>query len=94
VSSEKRDIKQENIIYNNILTDAVTSLIDTLKQAGYNPPISIQVDKQTFNKLLQEASELYSSINVKDSIENIEFPVRKQKIIEHIKQLHSDKSRK
>jgi hypothetical protein len=73
--SEKRDVEQENIMDNNVLTDAVTSFINSFKQAGYNPPISIQVDKRTFDKLLQEASELYSSINIKDSIENQEFSI-------------------
>jgi hypothetical protein len=29
----------------------------------------------SFNKLLQEASELYSSVNIKDSIENQEFSI-------------------
>ncbi len=56
-----------------MLLDAVTSLIDAFKQAGYNSPTSIQVDKRAFDKLLEEASKLYSSINVKNSIETMNF---------------------
>lgn len=57
----------------DMLLDAVTSLIDAFKQAGYNSPTSIQVDKRAFDKLLEEASKLYSSINVKNSIETMNF---------------------
>jgi hypothetical protein len=75
MSSEKRGLDEENFVYTSILLDAVTSLINTFKQAGYNPPINIQVDKLTFDELLEEASKLYSSINVKDSIVNQEFSI-------------------
>lgn len=71
--SKKRRLNQEDSLDTGMLLDAVTSLIDSFKQAGYNPPTSIQVDKRAFDKLLEEASELYSSINVKDSIANNEF---------------------
>ena len=75
MSSEKRGLDEENFVDTSILLDAVTSLINTFKQAGYNPPINIQVDKLTFDELLEEASKLYSSINVKDSIVNQEFSI-------------------
>ena len=71
--SGKERLNQENFVDTSLLLDAVTSLIDAFKQAGYNPPITIQVDKKAFDKLLEEASNLYSSINVKNSIENQEF---------------------
>jgi ribosomal protein L44E len=75
MSSEKRGLDEENFVDTSILLDAVTSLISTFKQAGYTPPTSIQVDKLAFDELLEEASKLYSSINVKDSIVNQEFSI-------------------
>jgi hypothetical protein len=75
MSAEKRRLNQENFVDTSLLLDAITSLINGFKQAGYNPPISIRVDKWAFDKLLEEASKLYSSINVKDSIENQEFSI-------------------
>ena len=74
--SGKRGLHQENFD-TSMLLDAVTSLIDAFKQAGYNYPTSIHVDKKAFDKLLEEASKLYSSINVKDSIANQEFSIAK-----------------
>lgn len=73
--SEKGRLDQENFVDTSLLLDAVTSLIDAFKQAGYNPPISIRVDKRAFNRLLDEASKLYSSINVKESIAKHEFSI-------------------
>lgn len=75
MSSEEKRLDQENFVDTSLLLDAITSLIDGFKQAGYNPPISIRVDKWAFDRLLEEASKLYSSINVKDSIENQEFSI-------------------
>jgi hypothetical protein len=75
MSAEKRRLNQENFVDTSLLLDAITSLIDGFKQAGYNPPISIRVDKWAFDRLLEEASKLYSSINVKDSIENQKFSI-------------------
>ena len=66
--SEKRGLNQENLVDTSILLDAVISLINIFKHAGHNPPINIRVDKRAFDKLLEEASRLYSSINVKNSI--------------------------
>ena len=75
MSSEKRELNEVNFVDASILLDAVTSLISTFKQAGYTPPTSIQVDKLAFDELLEEASKLYSSINVKDSITNQGFSI-------------------
>jgi predicted RNA-binding Zn-ribbon protein involved in translation (DUF1610 family) len=71
--SGKGSVNRENFVDTSLLLDAVTSLIDAFKQAGYNPPVSVRVDKQAFDKLLEEASKLYSSVNVRDSIANKEF---------------------
>lgn len=75
MSLEKRGLNEESFVDTSILLDAVTSLISAFKQAGYTPPTSIQVDKWAFDELLEEASKLYSSINVKDSIANQEFSI-------------------
>jgi hypothetical protein len=71
----KGKLNQENFVDASLLLDSVTSLIDAFKQAGYSPPISIRVDKRAFDRLLEEASKLYSSINVKDSVMNQEFSI-------------------
>jgi hypothetical protein len=47
--SGKRGVHQENFD-TDMLLDTVTSLIDAFKQAGYNSPTSIQVDKKAFDK--------------------------------------------
>lgn len=73
--SEKRGLNQENLVDTSILLDAVISLINTFKHAGYNPPINIRVDKRAFDKLLEEASKLYSSINIKNLITNQGFSI-------------------
>ena len=75
MSSEKRGLNEVDFVDTNILLDAVTSIINAFKQAGYNPPINIQVNNWAFDELLEEASKLYSSINVKDSIVNQEFSI-------------------
>ena len=71
--SEKRGLNQENLVDTSILLDAVISLINTFKHAGYNPPINIRVDKRAFDKLLEEASKLYSSINIKTRLQIKDF---------------------
>jgi len=67
--SEKGSLNRDNFVDASLLLDAITSLIDAFKQAGYNPPVSIRVDKQAFDTLLEETSKLYTTDNVKDSIE-------------------------
>jgi hypothetical protein len=39
------------------------------------PQSGINIDKLAFDELLEEASKLYSSINVRDSISNQEFSI-------------------
>jgi hypothetical protein len=62
----------ENIVDRSILTDAVISLANTFKEAGSNPPIMIQVDKNTFDKLLAESVKLYN-IDTKKAITERKF---------------------
>jgi hypothetical protein len=71
----KGRLDEENIADKRILIDAVISLTNAFKEAGYNPPSSIRVDKRAFDKLLEEAAPLYNSINVKDSITNHEISI-------------------
>jgi hypothetical protein len=42
--SGKGGLNEENFVDTSILLDAITSLIDAFKQAGYNPPINIGID--------------------------------------------------
>jgi hypothetical protein len=46
--------------YKSILIDAVIMLANTFKQAGCNPPKKIEVDQQTFDKMLAESIKLYN----------------------------------
>ena len=42
------------------MSDATITLANVFKEAGYNPPSKIEVDAQTFDKLLAEAMKLYN----------------------------------
>jgi hypothetical protein len=44
-----------------------------IQRSCFNPQSGINIDKLAFDELLEEASKLYSSINVRDSISNQEF---------------------
>ena len=49
------------IIYGqSVLSNAIIKLANAFREAGYNPPSKIEVDSQTFDKLLAEAMELYN----------------------------------
>ena len=50
----------ESIYSQSILIDAIITLANAFKEAGYDPPSKIEVDSQTFDKLLAEAMELYN----------------------------------
>jgi hypothetical protein len=43
-----------------MLSNAIITLANAFREAGYNPPNKIEVDSQTFDKLLAEAMELYN----------------------------------
>ena len=50
----------ESIYSQSVLSNAIIKLANAFKEAGYNPPSKIEVDSQTFDKLLAEAMELYN----------------------------------
>ena len=50
----------ESIYSQSILSNAIIKLANAFREAGYNPPSKIEVDSQTFDKLLAEAMELYN----------------------------------
>lgn len=50
----------ENIIDRSVLTDGILALANYFKEHGSNPPISIEVDKLAFQKILAESAELYN----------------------------------
>jgi hypothetical protein len=59
----------ENIYRQSILIDAIITLANAFKEAGCNPPRKLEVDSQTFDKLLAEAMELYNIDSKKAVIE-------------------------
>ena len=56
------------------MTDAVITLANVFKEAGYDPPSKIEVDSQTFDKLLAESMKLYN-IDSKKAIVEREFSI-------------------
>ena len=64
----------ENIIDRSVLTDGILALANYFKEHGFNPPISIKVDKLAFQKILAESAELYN-IDSKKAITEHEFSI-------------------
>ena len=64
----------ESIYSKSILTDAVIALANVFKEAGYDPPSKIEVDSQTFDKLLAESMKLYN-IDSKKAIVERKFSI-------------------
>jgi hypothetical protein len=50
----------ESVYSQSVLSNAIIKLANAFREAGYNPPSKIEVDSQTFDKLLAEAMELYN----------------------------------
>jgi hypothetical protein len=71
-----RDCMSENIINKSVLTDGIIALENYFKEHGFNPPISIEVDKLAFEKILSESAELYN-IDSKKAITEHEFSISK-----------------
>ena len=42
----------EDIVSRSALTDTIIALANSFKENGFNPPVRIEVDQPTFNKLL------------------------------------------
>jgi hypothetical protein len=59
----------ESIYSKSILTDAIISLANVFKEAGFDPPTKIEVDSQTFDKLLAESMKLYNVDSKKAIVE-------------------------
>jgi hypothetical protein len=64
----------ESIYSQSVLSNAIIKLANAFREAGYNPPSKIEVDSQTFDKLLAEAMELYN-IDSKIAIIVVVFPI-------------------
>lgn len=64
----------ENMIDRSVLTDGILALANYFKEHGFNPPISIEVDKLAFQKILAESAELYN-IDSKKAITEHEFSI-------------------
>jgi hypothetical protein len=59
----------ENIYSQSLLSNAIIALVNAFRESGYNPPNKIEVDSQTFDKLLAEAMELYNIDSKKAVVE-------------------------
>jgi ribosomal protein S27AE len=88
----------EDITTRSVLTDTIIALANSFKENGFNPPVRIEVDQLTFDKLLTESLELYN-IDSKKAIKEREFslsgitiikekegPVSREKLTEQEKQ--------
>src|SRR5919109_1425706 len=64
----------KDIATRSVLTDTIIALANSFKENGFNPPVRIEVDQLTFNKLLAESVGLYN-INSKKAITEHEFPL-------------------
>ena len=62
------------MIDRSVLTDGILALANYFKEHGFNPPISIEVDKLAFQKILAESAELYN-IDSKKAITEHEFSI-------------------
>ena len=62
----------EDITARSVLTDTIIALANSFKENGFNPPVRIEVDQLTFDKLLTESLELYN-IDSKKAIKEREF---------------------
>jgi isopenicillin N synthase-like dioxygenase len=62
----------EDITTRSALTDAIIALANSFKENGFNPPVRIEVDQLTFDKLLTESLELYN-LDSKKAITEREF---------------------
>ena len=64
----------ENIINRSVLTDGILALSNYFGEHGFNPPISITVDRLAFEKILSESAELYN-IDSKKAITKHRFSI-------------------
>ena len=64
----------ENIINRSVLTDGILALANYFGEHGFNPPISITVDRLAFEKILSESAELYN-IDSKKAIAKQRFSI-------------------
>ena len=64
----------ENIIDRSVLTDGILALANYFKEHGFTPPISIEVEKLAFQKILAESAELYN-IDSKKAITEHKFSI-------------------
>jgi isopenicillin N synthase-like dioxygenase len=62
----------EDITTRSALTDAIIALANSFKENGFNPPVRIEVDQLTFDRLLTESLELYN-LDSKKAITEREF---------------------
>jgi hypothetical protein len=64
----------ENVINRSVLTDGILALANYFGEHGFNPPMSVTVDRLAFEKILSESAELYN-IDSKKAIAKRRFAI-------------------
>jgi hypothetical protein len=64
----------ENVINRSVLTDGILALANYFGEHGFNPPMSVTVDRLAFEKILSESAELYN-IDSKKAIAKRRFSI-------------------
>jgi hypothetical protein len=64
----------ENVINRSVLTDGILALANYFGEHGFNPPMSVTVDRSAFEKILSESAELYN-IDSKKAIAKRRFAI-------------------
>ena len=77
----------ESVISRTVLTDGILALANYFREHGFNPPISIIVDKLAFEKILSESAKLYN-IDSKKAIAKHEFSISDMIVIKEQKLRH------
>jgi hypothetical protein len=68
------------------LTDGILALANYFKEHGFNPPISIEVDKLGFKKILSESAKSHK-IDIKKAVTEHEFSISDVTVIEEEQQI-------
>ena len=64
----------ENVINRSVLTDGILALANYFGEHGFNPPMSVTVDRLAFEKILSESAELYN-IDSKKAVAKRRFSI-------------------
>jgi hypothetical protein len=82
----------ESVINRTVLTDGILALANYFRDHGFNPPISIMVDKLAFEKILSESAKLYN-IDGEKAIAKHEFSISDMIAIKEQKLRHKRRTK-